>query len=172
MISLGEWNVLSAADAERELLACCAAPVWAADVVGRRPFAVLSTVLDSSDRALDGLDWADLRPALDAHPRIGERMAAGRTREQARTREQEWSRREQAGARDADAATATALVEANVAYEERFGHVFLIFATGKSAGEMLAAARERLRNDEAAERAVVRRELDKITKLRMERLLT
>jgi 2-oxo-4-hydroxy-4-carboxy-5-ureidoimidazoline decarboxylase len=99
-------------------------------------------------------------------------MAAGRTREQARTREQEWSRREQAGARDADAATAAALVEANVAYEERFGHVFLIFATGKSAGEMLAAARERLHHDATTERAVVRAELKKITRLRVERLLT
>jgi 2-oxo-4-hydroxy-4-carboxy-5-ureidoimidazoline decarboxylase len=87
-------------------------------------------------------------------------------------READWSRREQAGAQDTDAATADALVEANKAYEERFGHVFLIFASGRSAGEMLAAARERLGNDEATERAVVRGELAKITKLRMERLLT
>jgi 2-oxo-4-hydroxy-4-carboxy-5-ureidoimidazoline decarboxylase len=165
MMSLAAWNDLSAAEAERELLACCAAPRWARAVVAGRPYPDLAAVLAAGQATLHGLDWADLRPALDAHPRIGERVAAA-------DREGRWSQREQAGAADADRATAAALVAANEAYEERFGHVFLIFATGKSAGEMLAAARERLRNDEAAERAVVRRELDKITKLRMERLLT
>ena len=122
-------------------------------------------MLDTSDRVLAGLGWADLRPALDAHPRIGERIRRQGT-------EADWSRREQAGAQNADDATARALVEANEAYEERFGHVFLIFATGKSAGEMLAAARARLRNDEIAEQAAVRAELAKITRLRLERLLT
>jgi 2-oxo-4-hydroxy-4-carboxy-5-ureidoimidazoline decarboxylase len=166
VISLPEWNALPAAEAERELLACCAAPRWASAVVRGRPHGDVRGVVDEALAALSGLDWADLRPALDAHPRIGERMKA------ARTREQQWSQREQQGAQDTDAATAAALIEANEAYEERFGHVFLIFATGKTAGEMLAAARERLHHDEQTERAVVRRELTKITRLRMERLLT
>ena len=165
MIPLVDWNALSPAEAEREALACCAAPAWATTLAEERPFPTVGEVLDASDRVLNALDWADLQPALAAHPRIGERIrrqGAGA----------DWSRREQAGARDTDDATARALVEANEAYEERFGHVFLIFATGKSAGEMLAAARERLANDEATERAVVLRELAKITRLRMERLLT
>jgi 2-oxo-4-hydroxy-4-carboxy-5-ureidoimidazoline decarboxylase len=165
MISLADWNALSPAGAERELLACCAAPAWAVEVARERPFPVVAAVLDTAGRVLDGLAWADLRPALDAHPRIGERIRRPGT-------EADWSRREQAGAQGADGATARALVEANEAYEERFGHVFLIFATGRSAGEMLAAARERLHNDEITERAVVRAELAKITRLRLERLLT
>jgi 2-oxo-4-hydroxy-4-carboxy-5-ureidoimidazoline decarboxylase len=165
VIPLVDWNALSPAEAERELLVCCAAPVWAAALAGERPFPTVSGVLDASDRVLSGLGWHDLRSALDAHPRIGERIR----RQDA---EADWSRREQAGVRDADDVTARALVEANEAYEERFGHVFLIFATGKSAGEMLAAARERLRNDEITEQAAVRAELTKITRLRLERLLT
>jgi 2-oxo-4-hydroxy-4-carboxy-5-ureidoimidazoline decarboxylase len=165
-VDLAEWNRLPAAAAERELLACCASPRWAGAVVRGRPYAGVRAVVDEGVAALDGLDWADVRAALDAHPRIGERMKA------AQTREQEWSQREQQGAQDTDAATAAALVGANETYEERFGHVFLIFATGRTAGEMLAAARERLHHDEETERAVVRRELAKITRLRMERLLT
>ena len=165
MISLADWNALSPADAERELLVCCAAPAWAAALAKERPFPTVGGVLDASDRLVSGLGWADLRPALDAHPRIGERIRR-------QGAEADWSRREQAGTQSADDATARALVEANEAYEERFGHVFLIFATGKSAGEMLAAARERLRNDEFTEQAAVRAELAKITRLRLERLLT
>lgn len=165
MIPLADWNALSPAGAEREVLVCCAAPAWAAALAGERPFLALGDVLDASDRVLGGLGWADLRPALDAHPRIGERVRR-------QGAEGDWSRREQAGAQNTDDATARALIEANEAYEERFGHVFLIFATGKSAGEMLAAARERLHNDETAEQAVVRVELAKITRLRLERLLT
>ena len=165
MIELTRWNALPAAEAERELLTCCAAPAWAAAVAAGRPYADVPAVVDRAGALLDALDWADLRPALDAHPRIGERIRR-------QGAEADWSRREQAGAQGTDDATARALVEANEAYEERFGHVFLIFATGKSAGEMLAAARERLHNDEATEHAVVRDELRKITRLRLERLLT
>ena len=165
MIPLTDWNALSPADAARELLVCCAAPEWAAELTVERPFPDIAAALDASDRVLAGLDWADLRPALDAHPRIGERIRRQGT-------EADWSRREQSGARGADDETARALVEANEAYEERFGHVFLIFATGRSAGEMLAAARERLHNDEITEQVVVRAELAKITRLRLERLLT
>ncbi|WP_203927289.1 2-oxo-4-hydroxy-4-carboxy-5-ureidoimidazoline decarboxylase [Virgisporangium ochraceum] len=165
MISLVEWNALSPADARQELLVCCAAPAWAHGLVEERPFSSVGELLDASDRVLGVLGWADVRPALDAHPRIGERIRRQGT-------EADWSRREQAGAQGADEATARALVEANEAYEERFGHVFLIFATGRSAGEMLAAARERLNNDEITEQAVVRAELARITRLRLERLLT
>jgi 2-oxo-4-hydroxy-4-carboxy-5-ureidoimidazoline decarboxylase len=165
VIALADWNALSPAEAARELVVCCAAPAWAAALAEERPFPAVGEVLDASDRVLSALAWPDLQPALSAHPRIGERIRR-------QGAEADWSRREQAGAQDTDDATARALVEANEAYEERFGHVFLIFATGKSAGEMLAAARERLRNDEITEQAAVRAELTKITRLRLERLLT
>ena len=82
-----------------------------------------------------------------------------------------WSRREQSGVSGgADPQVRAALVQANQAYEDRFGHVFLIFATGRTQDEILAAARARLGNDEETERKVVREELERITRLRLSRL--
>src|SRR5262249_551824 len=106
------------------------------------------------------LTWADVAQAVAAHPKIGQRaLGAGR--------EADWSRREQAGVEGAR----EALAEMNRAYEERFGQTFLIFASGKTASEILAAARERLANDEETERAVVREELRKIVRRRLEKLV-
>jgi 2-oxo-4-hydroxy-4-carboxy-5-ureidoimidazoline decarboxylase len=160
--SLAEFNALPPAEAERELLACCAAPAWAKAVAGGRPYPDRMALQAAGDAAARRLTWAEVVQALSAHPRIGERPA-GEGREAA------WSRREQAGADDPS--VADALTAANREYEERFGHVFLIFATGRSAAEMLAAARARLAHDEAAERPVVQEELRKIALLRLERLV-
>jgi 2-oxo-4-hydroxy-4-carboxy-5-ureidoimidazoline decarboxylase len=161
MAELAAFNALPPDEAERRLLACCAAPAWARAVAAGRPYPDVVALRAAGDAAVRELTWADVAGALAAHPRIGER-AAGAGREAA------WSRREQAGVTDAARA---ALAEANREYEDRFGHVFLIFATGKSDAEMLAAARARLAHDEATERTVVHEELRKITLLRLERLL-
>ena len=83
----------------------------------------------------------------------------------------DWARREQAGAADAAAATLAALAQGNVTYEERFGHVFLISATGKPADEMLGALRGRLSNDPATELRVAAEEQAKITRLRLNKLV-
>jgi 2-oxo-4-hydroxy-4-carboxy-5-ureidoimidazoline decarboxylase len=155
------FNALPVARAEADLLACCAAPGWGAAIVAGRPYPRRSDLLAAADAAARALSWADVAVGLGAHPRIGER-AAGPSREAA------WSRGEQAGV--ADTATA-ALAVANREYEQTFGHVFLICASGKSDTEMLAAARARLGNDPATERAVVADELRKIALLRLERLI-
>ena len=158
-------NSLPAVRLEEDLLACCAAPGWAAAVIAQRPYRDRAGVLAAADAAARGLSWDEVLAGLSAHPRIGER-AAGDSREAA------WSRGEQsAAARSADDVTRAALAEANRAYEERFGHVFLICASGRSQAEILAAARERLGNDEATERAVVTGELRRIALLRLERVL-
>ncbi|QFG25169.1 2-oxo-4-hydroxy-4-carboxy-5-ureidoimidazoline decarboxylase [Actinomadura sp. WMMB 499] len=145
---------------DEELRACCASRRWIEAVRGRGP-AELRAV---SAAVLDGLDWTDVEEALAAHPRIGDRVAGG-------DRESAWSRGEQSGMDAAADGVRTALVAGNRAYEERFGHVFLICATGLSAAGMLAALRERLGNDAAAERAVVRTELAKIVDLRLAKLI-
>jgi 2-oxo-4-hydroxy-4-carboxy-5-ureidoimidazoline decarboxylase len=162
---LEAFNAMPAERLDRELLACCAAHEWSARVVDGRPYQSLKDLEIAADAAARALSWTDVAEGLAAHPRIGER-AAGDSREAA------WSRREQSAAgRSGDDATKAALVRANVAYEERFGHVFLIFASGKSQEEILAAARARIGNDEATERAIVADELRKIALLRLERLL-
>ncbi|RFU43132.1 2-oxo-4-hydroxy-4-carboxy-5-ureidoimidazoline decarboxylase [Actinomadura logoneensis] len=157
-------NALPPDEAEAELLACCASRRWAAEVAAGRPYARLADLQAAGAKALAGLEWSDVLEALGAHPRIGERAAGG-------GREARWSRGEQAGAASAGDDTARALAEGNLAYERRFGHVFLICATGKSAGEVLAELRVRLGNDAGTEREAVRAELAAITRLRLAKLI-
>lgn len=159
------FNSLPAARLEEDLLACLAAPAWGAAIVAGRPYQRRDDILAAADVAARALSWEDVEAGLSAHPRIGER-AGGDSREAA------WSRREQsAAAESADEATRAALIEANRAYEGKFGHVFLIFASGRTQEEILAAARARLTNDQAAEREIVTDELRKIGRLRLERVL-
>lgn len=151
------FDGLSRADAEAELLACCASPRWAAAVVDGRPYGSVERLVAAAGRAVRDLDWPDVEEALHAHPRIGERTASALSRE------------EQSGVGDRDRA---AFAAANAEYEERFGHVFLICAGGRGADEMLAELRERLGNDPVKEREVVHGELVKITELRLRKLVT
>jgi 2-oxo-4-hydroxy-4-carboxy-5-ureidoimidazoline decarboxylase len=103
--------------------------------------------------------------ALAAHPRIGDRVEGSSAEAQA-------SRREQSSMSGADDDVREALLEGNRAYEQRFDHVFLIRAAGRSPEEMLAELRRRLGNDEAAERAEVTEQLAQITGLRVRGLVS
>jgi 2-oxo-4-hydroxy-4-carboxy-5-ureidoimidazoline decarboxylase len=157
-------NSLPAEQAHQVLTSCCASRAWVQRMAAGRPYADVDDLLGAGDRAVRQLDRNDLAEALSAHPRIGQRAAGAAT-------EAVWSRQEQAAVGDADAEVRAALQEGNRAYEERFGHVFLIAASGRSAGELLAALRERLGNDPDTEWGMVAGELREITRLRLERLL-
>jgi len=143
-----------------QLRACCAADAWLSRMSRARPFRSAKAALDLSDEIVLGLDDAAVNQALAAHARIGERRLGSTT-------EDRWSRSEQAGALVVDTDVQERLVEGNRRYEERFGHVFLIRAAGRSAEEMLAALEERLGHDDDVERDVVRRELAEIVRLRL-----
>ena len=158
--SLDALNAAEPDRAERELLACCAARRWAGELVVRRPYLDVETLLTVSDGIFAELGWVDVEQALAAHPRIGEPAAGD-------GQEARWSRAEQSAATGA----AEELRAGNLAYEERFGRVFLICATGRAAGEILAELRQRLGNDEETERAVVREELRRIVGLRLRKLV-
>ena len=145
---------------EEELRACCAADAWLARIQAARPILAVKALLDLSDATELSLDDAALDQALAAHARIGERRLGSTT-------EDRWSRTEQAGALTAADDVASRLADGNRRYEERFGHVFLIRAAGRSAEEMLAALEKRLGNDPATERDVVRRELAEIVRFRL-----
>jgi OHCU decarboxylase len=160
--SLTRFNAASTEDAVRLLYGCFANHGWAARVAGGRPYADLTAVIASAEVA-----WSELAPAgwleaFAAHPRIGERGGHSPAA----------SDREQAQARGASAATLTALAAENREYEARFGHVFLISAAGRTAEEMLAELRRRMGNDSATELQEAAREQRKITKLRLEHLLS
>jgi 2-oxo-4-hydroxy-4-carboxy-5-ureidoimidazoline decarboxylase len=166
---LARLNAWPAALARQELLACCSSARWATEVASGRPYASVDEVLARSQESVAGLTRADLQEALAGHPRIGDLAASAPV--SGEPADAGWSRDEQAGVHSADRATARALAEGNAAYERRFGHIYLVCATGRSGPELLALLRERLGNDAAAEWAVVRRELAKINQIRLRKLL-
>jgi 2-oxo-4-hydroxy-4-carboxy-5-ureidoimidazoline decarboxylase len=152
---------LSPAEAAGALLPCCASRRWVSELVDGRPYGSLERLIEGSDAALAGLRWADVEQALAAHPRIGAQWGdpAGR--------EVTWSAEEQRGTVALGVAARDQLLAANVEYEQRFGHVFLICATGKSAEQMMDSLEERLGNAASVEREVVRVELRNIVALRL-----
>ena len=159
---LDALNAMAAPEAEDLLLRCCASRRWAEEVAAGRPYVDEEALFAAADAALARLGEADLDEALTGHPRIGEPPSgAGGS----------WSRREQSRVTAAPDETRAALAESNRAYEERFGHVYLVCAKGMDAGELLAVLRRRLRNDPATERRVLRAELGKINRLRLVRLV-
>jgi 2-oxo-4-hydroxy-4-carboxy-5-ureidoimidazoline decarboxylase len=164
MGQLDRFNALPPEEAAEALSQCCASRRWVAAVARSRPYFSEGELYRTAAEALTSLDWPDILEALAAHPRIGER-AAGLGREAA------WSRAEQAGTDDADARTAAELAEVNAEYEWKFGYVFLIRASGRTAAEMLAVARERLSHDELTEQTIVRGELGQIVRLRLDKML-
>jgi len=154
-------NSLSIAAARAALGRCCGARHWVDAMLAARPFASDAELLATAERVWWQLGRADWLEAFAAHPRIGDR---GETTT-------DWARSEQAGADGAAETTLAALAQENRAYEQRFGHVFLISATGKTADEMLGALRGRLTNDPATELRVAAEEHAKITRLRLDRLV-
>lgn len=151
----------ASAEAEEELLTCCSSRAFARAVAARRPYPDPETLAEAAAAAVRALDWPDVLEALAAHPRIG-------ASPQGSGREAAWSRQEQAGVEDG---LREALAEGNRAYEERFGHVYLVCATGLTGARLLARLRDRLGNDDETERGVVRGELAAITRLRVAKLL-
>jgi OHCU decarboxylase len=166
--NLARLNALDAAAAESELLKCCGSNAWARELAARRPFAETRELLTAADEIWWSLAADDWLEAFAAHPKIGGRRAAREPDAQA----QNWSEQEQSGARDAEQSTLDELAAANRAYEEKFGHIFIVCATGKTAAEMLSLLRARLPNDAANELRTAAAEQSKITRLRLEKLLT
>ena len=165
-LTLSELNALPTSEAERELLTCCGSGAWAREVAAGRPYVGVEVLLSTSDWVWSRLMPDDWREAFAKHPRIGERAPATAT-----GTERRWSDREQSRAQEGDAAVLAELATANAEYEDRFGHVFLICATGKSADEILANARLRLNNHAERELHVAAEEQRRITHLRLRKLL-
>jgi 2-oxo-4-hydroxy-4-carboxy-5-ureidoimidazoline decarboxylase len=173
LVPVAELDRAAVGDAGGLLRPSCASARWIGRLIKGRPYGSLEALVAASDTAIAALSWPDIEEALAAHPRIGDR-ALGSSQETRRSqetrgsdREPSWSRQEQAAATAASAGVQAALRAGNAEYEGRFGHVFLICATGRSAQEMLSALRGRLGNDPAAEHEVVRGELLRIVRLRL-----
>jgi 2-oxo-4-hydroxy-4-carboxy-5-ureidoimidazoline decarboxylase len=158
--SLGAFNAATAEDAKRDVFACCASRRFASAVADGRPYPDADALLTAVDAAFTALSWDDIVEAMNEHPRIGDRAVRGGM-----------SAAEQSGASAASDEVRQGLADGNLAYEQRFGHIFLICASGMSGQEMLEQLRARLEHDDEAERTVVREELRKITRLRMTKML-
>jgi allantoicase len=158
-------NALHDEAAAAALRNCCGAARWAAAMAETRPFANVDQLFHAAESCFSELTPEDWQESFRAHPRIGENKAAGSTESR------RWSEQEQAAARGADAATQAVLAEANRAYEARFGHIFIICATGRTPAEMLAACRERMNNDPEKELSIAAAEQRRITQIRLEKFL-
>jgi len=133
-----------------------------------RPYSTLETLLATAHDIWWSLDKADWFEAFRSHPKIGEKKAKDKVTAQS----QQWSGQEQAGVASASQDTVDSLASLNEDYEQKFGFIFIICATGKTSAEMLSALRERLQHDPESELPIAAAEQDKITELRLKKLLT
>lgn len=166
-MTLEELNDLLLDQAQAEFLKCCGSQRWAREMTEARPFANETQFFDRANDIWWSLSEQDWLEAFRAHPKIGEKKAAAAQSEQA----QNWSSQEQAGVASASASTAAELAERNRDYENRFGFIFIVCATGKSSEEMLEILKARLSNDVSTEIRIAAGEQSKITRLRLEKLL-
>lgn len=157
-VDLNRFNAATA-DELRPLLAdCLAVPRWVDTVLAGRPYPDRDTLLAQAGEVAGQLTHTELHQAMSAHPRIGERKAGDA-----------WSRAEQSGV---DPGLADRLRVANERYEQRFGHIYLVFASGRTGEELLEILERRLGNSPEEELPIVNAELAKITLLRLGKLVT
>jgi 2-oxo-4-hydroxy-4-carboxy-5-ureidoimidazoline decarboxylase len=166
-MTIAELDALTPEAARAELLRCCGSARWADGMVRRRPFKDKAAALAAADEEWTLTGEKDRLEAFAHHPKIGGKDAL-RAKFAATS---DWARGEQAGAAAADEATLDALARGNAEYEGRFGFIFIVCATGRSAAEMLAMLKARLPNARAAELETAAAEQAKITRLRLEKLL-
>jgi 2-oxo-4-hydroxy-4-carboxy-5-ureidoimidazoline decarboxylase len=163
MARLREINEAPADGARAILSRACGSSRWVDRMMARRPFANDAKLLFAARNEWFGLTEADWLEAFSHHPRVGDRAAL----EMRFPKTHDLSAKEQAGVGAAGEDLLTALAEGNSAYHDKFGFIFIVCATGKSAGEMLALLRERLTHDRANELRIAAEEQAKITALRL-----
>jgi OHCU decarboxylase len=157
-VTLDEINGVSSTEADAAFMSCCGSSRWAGWMTGARPFESadeLFAMADTMWRRTEAPDWHE---AFSHHPRIGERSTG-------------WAAGEQSAVGTAGERARAELADVNRTYEEKFGHIYIVCATGKSAEEMLALAKIRMGNDPVTELQVAADEQRKIMQLRLRKLL-
>jgi 2-oxo-4-hydroxy-4-carboxy-5-ureidoimidazoline decarboxylase len=167
-VTLDELNALSPERATEVFRACCGASRWVDAMVERRPFASTDAIISMADDLWLAMRPGDWHEAFAHHPRIGERAAATPQDERAAA----WSAGEQSSIANAEASIHDELVEINRAYEARFGYIYIVCASGRSADELLDIARRRLTNAPDDELRIAAEEQRQITRLRLRKLLS
>ena len=149
------------------LLRCCGSARWARAMTAARPFRMPAALLARAEGEWSKASREEILEAFSHHPRIGDRESLWARFPATHA----WSAAEQSGAAAADEKVLDDLAEGNRAYEARFGHLFIVCASGKTAVEMLALLQARLGNEPEAELKIAAGEQGKITRLRLEKLL-
>jgi len=166
--TLLRWNRLPYEEAVREIIPCCSSKNWAESLVSQRPLRDESALLAAADAAWQGLNAEDWREAFRCHPRIGE----SRSEQNASAKSAAWSAQEQEKTAAANGDVKLALARGNRDYEQKFGHIFIVCATGKPAGEVLEILRRRMQNDAATELRQAAEEQRQITHIRLKKWLS
>jgi 2-oxo-4-hydroxy-4-carboxy-5-ureidoimidazoline decarboxylase len=164
---LARWNSLDPATAVRETLPCCGSLAWAKALASRRPIADEACLIEASTNVWFALPEEAWQEAFDSHPRIGQTHAQTSATEESLR----WSAQEQRTALSENDAARLALEEANRRYEQKFGRIFIVCATGKTSAEMLAILEARMKNDAATELREAAEQQRQITQLRLHRWL-
>lgn len=166
-MKIAELNRLTADEASENFLRCCGCRNWAMNMTTGRPYSDRSSVHSAVEKVWNGLSREDWLEAFTAHPRIGDVNSLRKKFENTRT----WASGEQAGVSAADENVLQGLADGNLAYENKFGFIFIVCATGKSAAEMLALLQARLPNTREQEIVNAAAEQLKITRIRIDKWL-
>ena len=166
-MKLEDLNKLENAKAEALFLDCCGSREWARRMNEARPFTSEEELFLRAEQIWWVLEPADWLEAFAAHPKIGARKAAPSQAERAA----EWSKGEQAGMEEAAVLIREELARINDEYEQKFGHIYIVCATGKTAREMLEICRGRLDSSPENELPIAAEEQRKITEIRLRKLL-
>lgn len=159
-MTLQDLNGLEEKEARHALLKCCGSSRWTRQMTAQRPFRNTETIHAAAHDIWWSLDPSDWLEAFDCHPKIGETKPVS-----------DWSSQEQKGMAAATVDTANAMAAMNREYQERFGYIFIVYATGRSAAEMRDLLEGRLKNDPKDELRIAAAEQIKITHLRLDKLL-
>jgi 2-oxo-4-hydroxy-4-carboxy-5-ureidoimidazoline decarboxylase len=166
-MNLQELNCLPIDRAKHLFMQCCTSEKWIEKMVASRPFTDTNGLRETADSIWNHLNEKDYLEAFDGHPKIGD--IGSLKAKYANTKE--LASGEQSGASNTTDEIIVELAKSNRAYEEKYGFIFVVCATGKSAREMLALLKDRLKNDRQQELEIASEEQRKIFHLRLEKLL-
>ena len=165
-MNLRELNTATTEAARASLRECCGSAAWVDAMLVRRPFGSEIDLLRAAEEAWWRLAERDWREAFASHPQIGVRSHA-----RPKGSSENWSQQEQSGMDGVSASTRDAMVRGNRSYFKKFGYIYIVCAAGKTCDDMFAILTERLKNDPVAEIRIAAAEQNKITSLRLKRML-
>lgn len=166
-MTIQELNNLSETILIEKLFKCCGSTRWAKQLAAKKPFDNIQQLLQVSDEIWESCTEADGLEAFTHHPKIGDIKSL----EKKFASTKEWAGGEQSGVNTATQDTLKALAKGNDEYEKKFGYIFIVCATGKTADEMLTLLNERISNNAASELKIAMNEQNKITHIRLKKLL-